>query len=226
MSAAVSLTNVLQEIARDYETRTGRRVILNLGPSNGLAHQIVEGAPIDVFLSADTRQMDAVERAGRLEPGTRVDLIRNQLVLAVRRDAEIGPKASRDLLQPSIRRVAIGDAAAVPAGVYARQYLEAEGLWTALQPKLVPLVSVRAALEAVAGGEADAGFVYRTDVAAAPDLIVAFEVPATSVGVVYPAAVVGNAPHPEAAGDLLRYLQDADARRRFEAAGFITMAPR
>ena len=180
VSAAVSLTEVLGAIARQYEATSGVQIRLNTGPSNALARQIIEGAAVDVFISADEPQMDLVERADRLEPGTRVDLVSNRLVLVVPRRAAAGVSGPADLLSPQVRRVALGDPQGVPVGVYARRYLESIELWTPLQSRLVPMSSARAVLSAVAGGDADAGFVYRTDASvAAVDIV--FTVPPDSI---------------------------------------------
>jgi molybdate transport system substrate-binding protein len=220
VSAAVSLTEAVQEVSARYHAATGVQVRVNTGPSNTLARQILDGAAVDVFLSADEAQMDVVERGGRIEPGSRVALLGNQLVIVVSRGAGLGLRGPQDLLDPRIRRITLGDPTAVPAGVYARRYLESAGLWTALQPKLVPTVSVRAALAAVASADADAGFVYRTDASRA-EVDVAFVVPADPVTpIVYPAAIVKGSRHVEDARRFVAYLDAGEARAIFEAAGF------
>src|SRR5438874_11105833 len=121
VSAAVSLTNVLQELAPIYQKRSGDQLVLNLAASNTLAQQIRFGAPVDLFISADEIQMDKV--AAQLVSGSRVDLLGNQLAIAVPDDRARTFTSARELADPSIRRIAIGDPGAVPAGVYARQYL-------------------------------------------------------------------------------------------------------
>lgn len=221
VSAAVSLTEVLESIARQYEAASRVQIRLNTGPSNALARQIVEGAAVDVFISADETQMDLVERADRLEPRTRVDLVSNRLVLVVPRRAAVSVSEPADLLSPQVRRVALGDPQGVPVGVYARRYLESIELWTPLQSRLVPMSSARAVLSAVAGGDADAGFVYRTDVALAAVETVFTVPPDPSLPIIYPAAIVKGSRHRDAAARFLAYLQEPDARRVFEAAGFI-----
>ncbi len=218
VSAAVSLTDVLTTIARRFEAATGEHVLLNFGASNTLARQIASGARVDVFVSADEMQMDRVQ--ADVVPGTRVDLLSNQLAIAVSRGA-VGVKGARDLLDASIRRVAIGDPAAVPAGVYARQYLERLGFWAALQPKIVPTGSVRLALAAVEHGAADAAVVYATDVASARETTTAFVVPASEgPRIRYPAAVMRSGPNQEGARRFLTFLRGTDARSVFTAAGF------
>ena len=221
VSAAASLTDALTAIAADYERAAGVHVATNFGPSSGLARQILNGAPVDLFVSADEAQMDAVEKAGLLEPGTRVDLLRNQLVVVM--PAGSRPIASpRDLTAGPVRHIALADPAAVPAGVYTRRYLESLGLWSAIAPKIVPTLDVRAALAAVDGGNADAAFVYKTDAAIARHATVVFSVPvAEGPRIVYPAAAVTRAPHAGAARRLLAYLCGERSRQVWERYGFL-----
>ncbi len=122
VSAAVSLTDALTAIAEAY-ARTGATVRFNFAASNVLGRQIVNGAPVDVFISADEAQMDAVAAAGLLAAGSRIDLLRNQLAVAVPNDRPRSFKAIREIAEPSFKRIAIVDPAAVPVGVYAKQYL-------------------------------------------------------------------------------------------------------
>ena len=132
VSAAVSLTESLQEIAKVYE-RAGGRVSLNLAASNVLSRQIVNGAPADVFISADEAQMALVEKAGLIAAGSRVVLLRNQLAIVVRTDRSGDLASAAALASPDVKRIAIGDPDAVPAGVYARSYLERIGLFARLR---------------------------------------------------------------------------------------------
>src|SRR5262245_40116322 len=165
VSAAVSLTDVLQQLAPVYQQATGDQLVLNLGASNTLARQIRFDAGVDVFISADETQMNSV--AMQIDPASRVDLLSNQLAIAVPDDRPRTLMSARDLLDPAFRRIAIGDPAAVPAGVYAKQYLQNIGIWPDIARKIVPVGSVRLALAAVESGAADAAIVYRTDMAIA-----------------------------------------------------------
>jgi len=222
VSAAVSLTEALQRIAPLYEAQSGEKVVLNLGASNILARQIRGGARVDVFVSADEAQMDLV--AADIVPGTRVELLSNQLAIAVPDDRAGTIRSPRDLVDAAVRRVAIGDPAAVPAGVYAQRYLERAGLWTQLQPKLAPSGSVRLALAAVENGAADAAIVYRTDVASASRVRTAFVVPvADGPRIVYPAAALRTGPNPDGARRFLAFLQTPAAGEVFAKAGFTTL---
>ena len=226
VSAAVSLTDALTAVAEAY-ARTGGGVRFNFAASNVLARQIVNGAPVDLFISADAAQMDVVGAAGLLKDGTRVDLLGNQLAVAVPSDRPCTFKSIRELAEPAFRRIAIGDPAAVPVGVYARQYLEQEGLWPSIQPRIVPAGSARAALAAVESGAVDAAVVYRTDVRVALRATVAWVVPAEAgPRIRYPAAIVQNTTAPGEAKRFLDFLQGAPAARIFERFGFGTARPR
>ena len=223
VSAAVSLTGALTAVAEAY-ARTGATVRFNFAASNVLARQIVNGAPVDVFISADEAQMDVVGAAGLLAAGSRVDVLRNQLAVAVPNDRPRTLKGIGDLTDPSFRRIAIGDPAAVPVGVYAKQYLEKEGLWGAIQPRLVPTGSARAALAAVESGAADAAIVYRTDIRVALKATVAWIVPADrGPRIVYPAAIVRTTASAAESKRFLDFLRGDAAARIFERSGFSTV---
>jgi molybdate transport system substrate-binding protein len=219
VSAAASLAGVMEKISLDYEKRTGIRVVVNTGASNTLARQIAAGAAVDLFISADEAQMDVVRRD--LVARTRVGLISNQLAIAVPADRPRRLQSARELTDPAFRRIAIGDPAAVPAGVYARAYLEKLGIWSVVSAKTVPSASVRVALAAVENGAADAAIVYRTDIMAARGAVLALAIPvADGPRIVYPAAVIGSGRHREAALRFLAWLQQDEAMNIFEAAGF------
>src|SRR5882672_5968729 len=138
VSAAVSLTDALTAVAEEYGRHGRGPVKFNFGASNILARQIVNGAPVDIFVSADEAQMDVVAAAGLIKDGSRVDLLRNQLAMIVPSDRPRTFRSAREIADPAFKRIAIGDPAAVPAGVYAKQYLEKEGLWAAIQSRIVP----------------------------------------------------------------------------------------
>ena len=224
VSAAVSLNEAVAGVARAFEKQTGAHVALNIGPSSTLARQIREGARVDVFISADEGQMDAVEKAGRLVSGTRTPLLSNQLVIVAAANRAIVLKSPRDLLDARFRRIATGDPAAVPVGVYARRYLESQGLWAEVSKKIVPTDGVRAALTAVEQGHADLAIVYRTDAAIARRARIAYEVPGDQgPRIVYPAALVSSGHNRDDGGRFLKFLHSAEARAIFERAGFVVL---
>jgi molybdate transport system substrate-binding protein len=207
VAAAISLKEALTEVARGWEAQGGEHVVFNFAGSNVLARQIKAGAPVDVFLSADERTAASIKDS--LE--ARQSLLGNTLVVVSDR-----PMTSlRDLL--ALDRVAIGDPSAVPAGVYARQALQREGLFEAIEPKLVPCENVRAALAAVESGGADAAIVYATDARLAKRTKIALTLPEQ---VVYPIAAVKGAKHAAAARRFVEYCQGDAAMRVFIAKGF------
>lgn len=222
VSAAISLTDALTAIAQEYGQLGRGSIRLNFGGSNTLARQIVNGARVDLFVSADEAQMDVVAAAGLVKTGTRIVLLSNQLAVVVPSDRPRTFKSIKEIADPAFKRIALGDPAAVPAGVYAKQYLEKEGLWPAIAPRVVPTGSVRAALTAVSSGAADAAIVYRTDARVAVGATIAWVVPADrGPRIVYPAALMRDAALPEAQR-FLDFLRGDAASRIFERFGFMT----
>jgi len=219
--AAASLADAVVEIAITWEATGGARVQLQLGGSNELARQIEAGAPADLFLSADPAQMDRLERARRLAPGTRRDLLSNRLVVVVPADSSLRGLPPEDLAGERIARLALAQPDAVPAGVYARRWLEGLGLWERIRPKVIALDNVRSARAAVESGNVDAGIVYATDAAASLRVRIVYEVPeGEAPPIVYPGAVLADTAHPAAARALLDYLSGDAAAVIFARWGF------
>jgi len=224
ISAAASLTDVLKEINMAYQAKSKHTVKFNFGPSSGLARQIDEGAPADIFLSADLPQMDVLDKKDRLEPGTRKNLLSNQLVIVVAADAKLALSGPQDLLKAAIKRVALAEPSSVPAGVYGSKYLTDEGLWDKVKPKIVPVQDVRATLAAVESGNVEAGFVYKTDAAVSKKLKIVYEVPVEKgPRITYPVAIVKASKHKDAARDFLNYLQLSITKVTFKKYGFIVL---
>jgi molybdate transport system substrate-binding protein len=223
--AAASLTDALKEIAPAYERVSGDRLVLNLGASSMLARQIREGAPADAFLSADEAQMDGLEKAGLLVPGSRRALLSNTLVIVVATEGGAKIASPGDL--KSVRTLALAEPKAVPAGVYAKQYLARLGLWDALAAKVIPTENVRACLAAVESGNADAGIVYRTDALISERVRIAFGVPVEEgPRISYPVAIVKESAHAAAAKRLVAFLASDRARQVFEKFGFLVARER
>jgi|SRR5438094_7713862 len=221
VSAAVSLTTALTAVAQEYARAGSGTIRFNFAASNVLARQIVNGAPVDLFISADAAQMDVVARAGLLREQSRVNLLTNQLAVVVPNDRQRTFASINDLAGQAYRRIAIGDPQAVPAGVYAKQYLEREGLWSAIEPRVVPSASVRAALVAVESGAADAAIVYRTDARVSTRASVAWVVAADrGPRIVYPAAIVRTSTEPAESQRFIDFLRSAAGARVFERFGF------
>jgi molybdate transport system substrate-binding protein len=222
--AAASLTDALKEVAEGFEKSTGHKVAFNLGGSNDLARQIKAGAPADIFFSADEAQMDGLEAAGLVRARDRVDLLSNVLVAVVPAASTARLAGPRDL--PGVDRLALADPEAVPAGVYARGWLESIGLWDEVEGKVVPTLNVRAALAAVESGNADAGIVYRTDAALSKRVRVAFEVQGEHApAIVYPLAPIAGS-RKRATGELIRYLGSPPAREVYRRHGFVVLGDR
>jgi molybdate transport system substrate-binding protein len=221
--AAISLTEPLERLAADFKAATGVTVTLNLSGSNTLATQILNGGPADVFLSADEVQMDRLSSAGLLAGDTRRRLLSNRLVVIVPTASTMAFEVPADLAGPSVRRFAIGDPEAVPAGRYAAAYLKARGVWPRIEDRLVYFPHVRATAAAVAHGAVQAGIVYRTDARASSGVRVLLEIdedPGWTIS--YPAAVLARAPHPDTARRFLAFLGESSSRRLFEEAGFLS----
>jgi molybdate transport system substrate-binding protein len=216
--AAASLTDALGEIGADFERRRRVRVLFSFAGSNALARQVQAGAPADVFVSANLDRMDELERAGLVRPPDRVSLLSNRLAVVVAATSGLDIGGPADLARA--RRLALGDPGAVPAGIYARRWLEGLELWETLCDRVVPTLDVRAALAAVESGAADAGVVYRTDTALSSRVRVAFEVPPTQAPrIVYPAAILASSTAPGARA-FLDHLRSPPARAVFTRLGF------
>lgn len=221
VSVASSLHEALVEIAGLYRVATGVTVSLNPGGSNTLARQIVEGAKVALFLSADELQMDTVDKAGLLVPGTRTRLVTNNLAVIVPRGTR-KTISFEDLAGPGVKRLAMGEPAAVPAGVYGRKWLEYEGVWAAVAPKVIPFPTVRAVVAAVEAGRVDAGIVYQTDVMGRPavlPLLIPRSPAIAQLAIVNPAAVI-RGPSEAEGKRFLAFLQSAPAQNVFARRGF------
>ena len=224
--AAASLTDSLHEIAAGYEHQTGDKIVFNFAASGPLARQIEEGAPADIFFSADEARMDALEKKGLIVKETRRSRLSNRLVIVAPQESSVVVAAPGDLAGPGVKRLALGDPATVPAGTYAKEYLTKLGLWAGVEKKVVPCENVRAVLSAVESGNVEAGIVYKTDAAISSKVKVAFEV-AASEGpkISYPMALVKeDSKQPAAAGRFLEHLAGAKAGEVFGRRGFILLA--
>lgn len=220
--AAASLTDALKEIAPEYEKATGDKLVLNLGASSTLARQIQEGAPADLFLSADEEKMDGLEKRKLLLRGTRRSVLSNTLAVVVPLDSDLEISGPADLV--SVRALALAEPQTVPAGIYAKEYLKKKGLWSKVIDRVIPTENVRAALAAVESGNADAGIVYRTDAGISKKVRIAWEVPrAEAPEISYPFAVLADSDHKVAARRLLDWLSSPPALAVFRKYGFLIL---
>ena len=217
--AAASLTDVIGTVAKDFEPIRGSHVVASYGASNTLAQQIHEGAAPGVFVSASVEWVERLEAWGLVEPGTRVDLASNSLVVIVPRDAKDRPAKLEDMAGAKFAHVALADPVAVPAGKYAKAALEKAGVFEALKGRIVAAQDVRTALAYVERGDAPVGIVYATDAATSGKVDVAFRVPPElHPKVLYPMVLVKGANR--RAHELHEFLKSEKAWAAFEKAGF------
>jgi molybdate transport system substrate-binding protein len=221
VSAAVSLTDAFKDIGAAFEqAQPGTKVVLNFGASGQLLQQIVAGAPVDVFASADLETMDRAAKQAVVFDESRVVFARNELVVAVPATSLLVLNRLADIAGPEVRRIAIGNPDSVPAGKYARDILSTARLWPDLQERFVFTQNVRQALDYVARGEVDAAFVYRTDAIAAVNRAKIALVTKTETPVLYPAAVVKGSGNAEGAAAFVKFLRTDAAQRILEQYGF------
>lgn len=227
MFAAASLRDVVTDIARELERRQSVEVVFNFAGSNTLAQQIDAGPGADVFLSADKQWMDFLDRSGRLVPGSQRSLLSNRLVLIAHRDAEVDIQTPSDLLKSSYRFLAVANPEAVPAGLYARAYLERQtvggaSLWSRLADRIAPALDVRAALALVESDPEILGIVYRTDAQASEQVWVLYEFPPIAdLPITYWGALVTDSDALEAGRLFLDFLQSPEAIAIVERYGFV-----
>ena len=217
--AAASTADAVSDVGRDFEVETGQKVRFSFGASRDLARQIRAGAPAAVLLSADAETIDALVEAKVVRAEDRRPFASNRLVVIVPKDSAATIRGPRDLV--GVAHVALGDPKLVPAGSYAKQWLEKEGLWTEVELHVLPSIDVRAALAAVEAGHAEAGIVYRTDAARSERARIAYEVPPDrSPTISYVAACLASATDP-GARRFLDFLTGSKARATFARHGFV-----
>ena len=217
VAAAASLAESVNEVATAYQKAHGTKVTPVLAASNVLARQIEEGAPIDVFISADEATMTKVEKAKLVNNVTK--LLTNSLVVVVPTESDAKASGGSDLA--NFKRIAIGDPAAVPAGVYAKTWLTKQNLWESIGPKCVGCENVRAALATLESGNADAAIVYKTDAAVSKKVKVAWTVPAGEApAIIYPVAVCTATKQADEAKKFADFLKSEEASKIFTARGF------
>jgi molybdate transport system substrate-binding protein len=222
VSAAASLTDALREIGGAYQKQSGDTVLFNFGASSLLARQIIEGAPADLFISADELWMDRLQQRGFIVNKSRKSILSNTLVIIVPSDSSLKINSAKDLADPSIRNIAVAEPSTVPAGIYAKEYLRKLKIWDRITDKLIPTDNVRGALAAVESGNVETGIVYRTDALISRVVRIAFEVPkGEGPEISYPIAVVADSKQKDAAQRFLDYLQGAAARDTFTKYGFL-----
>jgi molybdate transport system substrate-binding protein len=226
--AAASLKNALDDIAGQWQRATGKKAVISYAASNTLIKQIEQGAPADIFISADLDWMDYGQQKDLIKPDSRFNLLGNRLVLIAPKDSSVSVN-----IQPGFDlatllkggRLAMANVDAVPAGKYGKASLEKLGVWDSVKDKIAQAESVRAALLFVSRGEAPLGVVYQTDAAADPNVKIVGTFPEnTHPPIIYPAALTKESTNADARA-FLNYLRSPAARAAFERQGFTVLAP-
>lgn len=221
VSAAASLTNAFNELAPKFEAgKPGVRLRFNFAASGVLLQQIGQGAPVDLFASADQATVTRGIEQKLFDPDTKRDFARNTVVLVVPAQGAPDIKTLADLASASVRRIAIGKPATLPAGRYAKEALDSARLWSVLELKFVFAANVRQVLDYVARGEADAGFVYRTDAAIGAGKVKIVLTAAGHTPVSYPVVVVSESRNKALARDFIAFLFTPPALEVLAKYGF------
>jgi molybdate transport system substrate-binding protein len=216
----------MKSIAEAYEKKTGEKVVFTFGPSSFLEQQIEEGVQTDLFFSADEAKMDRLDQRGFLLSGSRRSLLSNILVVVVPKGSGFHMAAFKDLASSKIQRLALADPQGVPAGLYAKQYLEKMGLWAGLSRRVVPKDNVRAALSAVGSKNCDAAIVYKTDAKITKKVRIVWEVDEKDgPRISYPVAAIRSTASPDRATKFLKFLTSKEAKGVFTKFGFQHTVP-
>jgi molybdate transport system substrate-binding protein len=226
--AAASLKNALDDIAGQWQRETGKKAVISYAASNTLIKQIEQGAPADIFISADLDWMDYGQQKNLIKPDSRFNLLGNRLVLIAPKDSSVSAIIQRGFDLATLLkggRLAMGNVDAVPAGKYGKAALEKLGVWDSVKDKIAQAESVRAALLFVSRGEAPLGIVYQTDAAADPSVKIVGTFPEnTHPPIIYPVALNKESTNPDAQ-TFLNYLRSPAARAAFERQGFTVLPP-
>ena len=226
--AAASMKNALDDVAAQWQRETGKKVVISYAASNTLIKQIEQGAPADIFISADLDWMDYGQQKNLINVETRSNLLGNRIVLVAPKDLTVALNITpRFDLAGALKggRLAMGNVDAVPAGKYGKAALEKLGVWDSVKDRIAQADNVRAALLLVSRGEAPLGIVYRTDAASEPTVKIVGTFPEDShPPITYPVAVVKTSTNPDAQA-FLNYIRSPAARPAFERQGFTVLGP-
>lgn len=220
ISAAASLKDAMEEIKAAYiEEKTNVGIIFNFGSSGSLQQQIEQGADVDLFISAATKQMDALQDKGLIMEGTRKEFLENEIVLVAPKDSEI--KGFTELSNNNVQKIAMGEPKSVPVGGYAEEILTKMNILDSIKLKVVYAKDVKEVLSWVETGNADVGIVYKTDAKVSEKVKVVAKAPEGShKPVYYPAAVIKASNNPDEAKAFVDYLYSSEAKPIFEKYGF------
>lgn len=222
VSAAISLKDAFDEIGREFQSKSGKKINFNYGASGALQTQIENGAPVDVFAGAGEKQMDELERVGFIQTDSRRDFAKNSLVLIVPKDSKINIQNFNDLTKSEVQKIALGNPKTVPAGQYAEESLKNQNLQNALQPKLILAENVRQVLDYVLRGEVDAGIVYATDALTAQENVKIIETADenTHSPILYPLAIIAGSKQTQAAKEFVDFVLSARGQEILRRYGF------
>ncbi len=221
VSAAASLTNAFPEIGKVFEKQhPGIKIIYNFAASGTLLQQIAQGAPVDVFASADQKTMNQAVDKGLIVPASRKNFVSNTLVLIVPEKSGFPLTALKDLAALEIKRVALGNPETVPVGRYTQEALTQAGLWETLKPKFIYGESVRQVLDYVGRGEVDAGFVFATDAAIAKGKVKTVTEVRGHQPIIYPVALVAASQKQALAQSFVDFVMSPPAQEILSKFGF------
>lgn len=221
VSAAASLTNAFKDIAKAYEQQYPEdKILLNFGASGSLLQQMQNGAPVDVFASADQETMDQAQAKKLINGKDRSNFVNNTLVLITPKKSTLKIRNLNDLQQTGVRHVALGNPAYTPAGRYAKAVMEQNKVWATIQPKIVNVNNVRQALDYVANDSVEAGFVFATDAALMPDKVKVVNTVHTIKAIRYPIAKTESSKHPAEANRFIRFILSSKGQQILKRYGF------
>lgn len=221
VSAAISLTDVLNELKEIYEEKTTTKLTFNFGGSGTLTQQIQQGAPVDIFISADVDWMDDLDQKELIVSATRADLTSNDIVLIANETSSFDVQSMEDITSGDVNQIAIGNPESVPAGKYTEQLLRHLDLWNELKNQFVLAKDVRQVLTYVESGNADIGFVYKSDAFLSDHINILAEADeAWHDPITYPGAVLRESAHQVEAADFLDFLKTNEAQEVFQKYGF------
>lgn len=222
ISAAASLSNVVEELTKLYADAAPHvKLTFTFGSSGALQTQIEEGAPADIFFSAASKQMKALEDGGYILEGTKKDLLTNKVVMITPKGNPAKIESFEDAATDKVKTIALGDPASVPVGQYSEEVFTHLGILEKVNPKANYGTDVTQVLTWVESGEVDCGIVYATDAASSDKIDIISEAPEGShKTVTYPVAVIKNSKHPEEAKEFVDFLSSDSARAAFESYGF------
>lgn len=225
VSGAASLSNAFKEIGAQFEAKyPNDKVLFNFAASGTLLQQMTKGAPVDVFASADQETMDQAVAKNLITHDSRKNFTQNTLVAIVPIKSNLSLNTLANLDEPTIKRIALGNPASVPAGRYTEQALTASGQWKALESKYIYTQNVRQALDYVARNEVDVGFVYGSDAAIMKDKVkVAFTVPLKTT-ITYPIAELSSSKHSKLAAEFIAFVLSQEGQNTLAKYGFTPLA--